>query len=403
MNEQETRNYQRQHADDEIDLVDLFLILLKRKWLIGLTTALCILLGGGYLLYKTENYQYVTTLQIGTLLEGVGEQAKKSLIETPEIVKVKLDSVYIPQAVKKLMDAHDGRRIKAESNVQKDSNILLIKSNGAFEDESIIRSFHTQVVDPVLEEHQRIMSASMKEFHIQAEQARLRLKELKDPQIYLFEDKVLQNQIGQAQAKLVELNDQKQLLMSKEKRLIDTQRIVNEQIQKVEKNLDLAYAERPEAKEEVNDEAKALTFLMLNSQIEQNERQLADLKERSQVTIEDQKQVLENKLSENRRQHALQKEKISELQSKLKKQQAERLSSMQKQQNVIDDVESKIDLYHESRVLGIAQRSFEPEGPGKSLILALSGILGLMGGLMLAFIAEFMAKVRQQQRMQEEA
>ena len=403
MTEQQTEPYQRQTADDEIDLVDLFLILWKRKWLIFLTTIICIILGCGYLFYKTESYQYMTTLQIGALFEGESGSGQRNIIEAPEVVKVKLDSVYIPQASKNLMDLHNDRRMKAESNIQKDSNILLIKSNALLQDAEFIHSFHTQIVNPVLEEHRKILAASMKEFQFQAEQARLRLKELKDPQIYSFEEKVLQNQIRGAQSELTELDDRKILLESKKERLIDTRKIVNEQIRKIEKNLALAYAERPQAKEEVDDEGKALTFLMLNSQIEQNERQLADLKERSQVTIADQKQVLENQLAENRRKYALQKEKISELQSKLKKLQAERLNSIQKQENVIADAESKIDLYQDSRVLGIAQRSFEPEGPGKSLIIALSGILGLMGGVMLAFIAEFMNKVRQQQRALEDA
>ena len=40
----------------------------------------------------------------------------------------------------------------------------------------------------------------------------------------------------------------------------------------------------------------------------------------------------------------------------------------------------------------------KPIKPKKMLIVALAAILGLMGGAMLAFFAEFMTKVRQQQQ-----
>ncbi|NOQ51057.1 MAG: hypothetical protein GQ578_02400, partial [Desulfuromonadaceae bacterium] len=40
----------------------------------------------------------------------------------------------------------------------------------------------------------------------------------------------------------------------------------------------------------------------------------------------------------------------------------------------------------------------KPIKPKKTLIVALAAMLGLMGGVMLAFFAEFMVKVRQQQQ-----
>ena len=387
-----------QTVDNEIDLVDIFLIIWKRKKMIIIFMFLCLLLGGGYSLYKSEQYKYITTFQIGTLIDVKGEQIQKSSIESAEIVKVKFDSVYIPKATKKFMDSNGGRRLKAESNIQKDSNIIVVKSNGELADEDVLRSFHLQIVAPILADHQQITSASMREFLLQVDSLRLNLEKLKNPQIYLFGEKVLQNEIMKAQANLSELDDKKGLLESQKRRLLETQNIVRGQLKKVEKNLELTYAERLQAKDEVADETMALTFLMVDNQIERSERRLADLKERAQVKIEDRKQVLANQLIENRRQYDRQKEKISELQIKLKKIRAERTSDIQLQKNVIAKAENKIDLYLNSRILGAAQRSVAPEGAGKSLILALAGILGLMGGIMLAFIAEFMTKVRQQQQ-----
>lgn len=381
--------------NDEIDLVDLFLILWNRKLLIGIVFSLCVIIGFVYCFVKVDKYKYVTTFEIGSLLAGAKEKADQLAVESPDIVKVKLDQVYIPQAVK-VKQHEENQRYHAQSNIQKNSNIILISSVGTAKHQNIYESLHNDIVGPIIENHQTLISTAKHEYEILAEQAELKLNELLDPEIYAFDEQVLKGNIRRAEAQLVKLNDEKSLLEAKKVRLKETYSILSEQINKIEKNLLLAYANRPKATSEVDDEAKALTFLMLNSQIEQNESNLVSLKERANVQIENQKQLLDNQLAENRRNLQLQKDKVGELQSSLIKLRAQRKNNINKQNNVIEEAKRKIRFYQDSQVLGLAQRSLEKEGPGKTIILALSIILGVMGGVIFAFVTEFMIRVRKQ-------
>ena len=87
-------------SDDEIDLVQLVQILLKRKYLILVVTFLCLLIGGGYAFFKEKVYLYTTSLQVGEVLTDGEGSIKKAAIEAPPSVKLKVEKVYIPAAMK---------------------------------------------------------------------------------------------------------------------------------------------------------------------------------------------------------------------------------------------------------------------------------------------------------------
>ena len=394
-----SENVQRQMVNDEIDLVQLMLVLFKRKYLILIVFVLCLVVGGAYAFLKPLNYKYTTTLQIGTLMDGEKGQAEKKLIESSDTTLVKIDNVYVPAATGSILE-ETHRKLLAQAKVQKNSNIILITSNGLSEDQPLFKKFHERIVNPLIEDHQQRIAASKKQYDLLVDKEILALEKLEDPQIYGLDEKVLEVKIDQAKQQLSDYDDQKKLLGSQKKRLLETKKLLQEQIAKIEKTLEMAYVNRPKASDEVSDEAKALTFLMVNNQIDQNENRLAALRERLYVQLENEKQQLENKLAENRRAWELQKNKILEVQSAMTKFRADREAQKKVQKNVIAETQSKVELYQNTQMLGLAVRSIKPEGAGKAIILALSGMLGLMGGIMLAFVAEFMNKVRQQ-RMTE--
>lgn len=84
----------REFTDDEIYLVQLFQILLKRKNLIIVVVLICLAAGIGYALLKKSVYEYTTTVQIGTAMVGNGESAAKTGIEDSPSVELELEKVY---------------------------------------------------------------------------------------------------------------------------------------------------------------------------------------------------------------------------------------------------------------------------------------------------------------------
>ncbi len=399
LNGQEQEVFPRQIADDEIDLVQLFQILLKRKYLIIGVVIFCLSVGGAYVLLKQDSYEYTTTLQIGTSLVEDDNTFKKLEIEGTSSVKLKLEKVYIPDANRQLSTKHNGRLVSVDAKEQKNSNIIMITSKGGADDDQYVDDFHHSIIMSLIANHSETLAAAKMQYEILVERSRNILKDLENPKLFGMQETSLQRKIESAEMKLAEFEDKKKILLSQKKGLDQTKKLLTEQIASIGKNLKLSYSKRNSALTDVDDATQAMTFfLMLNSDIQQNERRSATLRERLNVTMENEEQQLEGQFAEIQRAIKLQGTKIDEAKSQLINLRAQRLSKQEQQRNAIAAAENKINLYQDTKALSIAVRSLKPVGQSKALIVALAAMLGLMAGVMLAFIAEFMIKVRQQQR-----
>ncbi len=398
ISQQEQDRPTHQIADDEIDLVQLFQILWKRKSLILIVTLFCLLAGIGYAFLKKPVYEYTTAVQIGTALVGGSDSAVKTGIEASPSVKLKLEKVYIPMATRQLSGKYDNRLGSARVKENKNSNILLITSKGGEDDHQFFEDLHTIAISPLIANHRELIAASKKQYEILAQRAKLILKDLEDPKIFAMDENTVKGKIESAQLDLAGIDGQKIILLAKKNGLKETKKLLRDQISQIEKNLKISYAKRDKVIAEVKDEAKAMTFLMLNSDIQQNENRLATLRERLNVGLENENQKIAGQLAENLRLRKSQMTRIDEFKSQLVQLQAQRSSEQDRQRSKISEAENKINLYQDTKVLGFASRSVKPVGSGKTLIVALAAMLGLMGGVMSAFFAEFIAKVRQQQQ-----
>ena len=398
MSEKKTESLLHQVADDEIDLVQLFQILLKRKSLIAVITLLCLLIGLGYALLKKPIYEYTTAVQIGTALVSASETASRHWIEESTSVKLKLDKVYIPAAINQLSGKYSGHIASAVVKESKNSNILLIASKGAAEDVQFFKDLHTIAVAPLIANHRELIAASKNQYELLAQNSKLILKDLEDPKIFGIDEIAIKGAIESAQLDLAGIQDQKKLLLANKSGLEETKKLLHKQIGQIEVNLKLSYSKRDKVISEVSDEAKAMTFLMLNSDIQQNENRLAMLRERLNVNLENEKQKIKGQFAQNLRLQQSQMTKIDGFKNQLIQLQAQRSSNQDKQRNAIATAENKINLYQDTKVLGFAMRSLIPLGTGRSIIVVLAGMLGLMGGVMGAFFAEFITKVLRAQK-----
>lgn len=386
-----------QTSDDEIDLVQLFLILRKRKALIVTVTLICLLAGVGYALLKKTIYKYTTTIQVGTALVGGGDSFKKAEIEAIPTVKLKLENVYFPMALEQIRSKYEGHVPSASVKENKNSNILFVISKGLSENSQIIKDLHATAVSPLIANHRDVIAASKKQYEILVQRAQLSLKDLENPKLFTMAENEIKVKIESVQLDLAGIDEEKKILQASKVGLKETKVLLQQQIGKIEKNLIVSYAKRDKVISGIKDEAKAMTFLMLNSDIQHNENRLAVLRERLNVNLENESQKIEGQLAEILRRRKLLLTKVDVLKSQLVQLQAQRSSDQEKQRSEIAEAENKIKLYQDTKVLDLAVRSIKPISAGKLLIVVLSGVLGLMIGVVAAFFAEFMVTVRQQQ------
>jgi uncharacterized protein involved in exopolysaccharide biosynthesis len=327
---------------DEINLVDLWLVLMKRRTVIAMTVGLCLLAGILFALLLPPKYQYSTSIEIGTRLND----ANIDVIESPDTLLAKIQESYIPLARQKYLAEHSELKgvPKIDAKIPKDSQIIVLSGTGPQSDGAVHKALQQAVVDMVKKDHGRMVDVMRKEREI-------------------LESK--------ATTKLAELKDEAKLIQAREKRLGDISKLLTGQAEEVRADLARAKADRAKAIKQTRDESRALTLMMLDNGMQQYRQRLADIDERLKIKLVDSRDALAKQLADNQRAQANQQETISKL---------------------------KIQLANlrETRALSPSMRSPDATGPGKVVVVFLSLLLGLMVGIFGAFLLEFMAKVRQQ-------
>jgi hypothetical protein len=197
---------------------------------------------------------------------------------------------------------------------------------------------------------------------------------------------------------LASLKDQAKLIETEAKRLDETKKLLAQQVADVRAILAMANDRRAQAVAEATDEARAMTLLMIDSQIMDSRSRLGALEERLYITIENERERLVKQLADIRRDQEAQSAAIGELGSKFVKLRVDHEREKALQQQTIDDIDAKIAGVRPTRVLLAPAASFDPTGAGKKAILAVYGLLGLIGGIVAAFFAEFVATTRAQLR-----
>lgn len=337
------------YDEDEINLVDLWLVLVKRKLILAgvvVASAVAALL---YVVVVPPSYQYSTSIEIGTHLNGV----ELSVVDSPETVLAKVKESYIPLAQQNYFDQHPEREsvVKIGARVPKNSKIIVLSSKGADADGDIHKALQQSVVDRLKKDHGRIVDVLRKETEI------------------------LQHK---AVAKLEELKDANELIMARGKRLNNFAALLTKQAEEARKDLLQVKNNRQKSVKEATNEAKAMTLLMLDSEIRNYRELLAEIDERLHIETADTQDAIKKELADNQRAQKAQQDNIAKLEIQL------------------------VNL-HETSALQPPMRSLEPVGPGKTLIILLSLVLGLMLGVFAAFFAEFLSKVRGQTKSLQNA
>jgi len=309
MNSQQNENNYPVCADDEIDLVDLFLVLWRRKVMIVAITLLTTLAGVGISLYLPEVFEVKAILEPAKNAEG-------DVVRKPEVIRENIVGGAYTQILKEKYATPEQDIPKFSVSVPKNTDL-------------VIASMETQ--DPefavkILNETVALISEDIQEeldLVIQETRNKIKRLELKDQQ--------LENTIALLKDQIVD---------------------VKNKVEELSKGKDKALASPRE---------DAMAVLLYSNEIKNQQMYLNNLQEKL-VNLQTQKQQI---------------------------------------QYDIDDVLIKLEGIKSTKVHKAASVPDKPVKPQKPLIVALSLVLGFMGGIFLAFGAEFMTKVRRQQAEME--
>ncbi len=431
------------NTEDEISLVDIWLTFRKHRQLFFKVALSVTVLGLIAALLLPKSYDLRTSIEIGTAIRG----DNPTPIEAPETVKAKLENSLIPMVIHQLnKETEDPIEYKISTAIPKKSALIVLTSKTTTDEEANYKKLHNKVIAAITQDHARIinvlkknlqtelalarilldelidpatLAALIKEQEKALEEAKADLNALSNPDIFGVKTKTAENKIQSEKNKLASLKDQAVILNEKLQKISANQELIKGQVQELETQIKESMALQKNAAQSVKNETQAMAQLMIDSEVQQNRKWLAKLKERLFITLENDKADIQKSLEDNRRAQELQKERIVQAEAGLKEltgsnllEQAKlkaiiaeseaniaKLANDQKrsiatQQQTIGELQGKLDNFVETRAVVEPLLSTKPTSTPKRVILLIAIFLGGILGIMAVFFAELREKVR---------
>jgi len=328
--------------DEEVSLTDLFLILKEQRRVLWGVCLVVTVLGILLALLSPTIYRYTTTIEIGT----VREDGKSVLLDRPETLLAKIREAYIPHVVNQLSRKERGIAIEIDARIPAGSEVITLESKAPPEMEETVIELHKRVVELVKEDHQGVFDIIKREMNVELDKSR---------------------------NKLSALQDRHKVLVADLKRLDQTAALLRDQIEQLKALVSDAIDYRKMARSQTGDETRAMTLLMIDNEIQQNNQRLAALEERLHIDIPKQRDSLNTLISENSREQ-------------------------QEQAAEVAKIQAAVNNMRETRMLMAPMRSVDPIGVGKATIVLVSAIAGLLLGILAAFATAAIVRIKRDLR-----
>jgi len=163
-------------AEDEISLVDLAMVLIRRKKLIIGITTFFIALGVAAALLMPKSYTFSTSIEIGSRI--VSGTIKP--FESPETLLAKIQHVFVPEALstQRQTNPDDENKYKIKASIPKSSVLIVLEIKGIKEKSNLLTKLLQNVTQQAIQDHQRIYSAIKQNLLALKEQAKTELSTL---------------------------------------------------------------------------------------------------------------------------------------------------------------------------------------------------------------------------------
>ncbi|HED33409.1 MAG TPA: hypothetical protein ENJ08_04210 [Gammaproteobacteria bacterium] len=435
------------HGEDEISLIDLYLVLDRHKKSMAMIIAAVLLMGVFYAMSKPRVFNYSLSAQIGKVYVATAQGSVLEPIEPVEMVLSKITETYIPIVVSEYVAQNPDASVpEIKARIPKGSDIIILESR-APEGEQLQSTMMQQVLDKVVKSHRPYMDIMKSQFITQLNKAQLRLTELEspvtlrakmvsfeaallssnikknklaDPLLIKVKKQVYKTKIQAHRNRLAFLQDESSYFSTELKRLGQLDKLLEQQITGLSSDIEQALKNRTVSADSVDNPSMAMTALLLNNQLQTDRRRLNDLQERLYIKQKNLREKLMNDIKNNTR--SIEYEKtlvedlknslsklgvddrnsllelnsgISEKQAAIEKFKLSRQLQIDRQQQIVKDISLKLSGLQATEALSEPLKSIGPVGPGKKLIVMVSLVLGVFIAVFFAFGREFMLKVKQ--------
>lgn len=429
------------YRDDTIDLIDILIKLIKRKYVILWSMLFSVFCGVIMLMLLSPVYSYVTAIEIGSQMT---ENGTPVFFENAQTVKSKLVTAFIPQVLLTYASEHpenkSSGKFKIAVSVPKGSQLIVLSAKGTQSQSEALLQIEQKIIDMLSKNHGRILSiirSSIVKDKAEAEaelaylkndtifdvpkkklQAELIVAEtqyqrIKEPDLVESKRRTLKNKLKTIQNKLGLLIDQNKKLKIDANSLKKSELRMTEKVKAIQLQIQLSLNKREQATEDVKDPTQAMTLLMIDSQIQNAQQFLIDLEQRLYVDTQDKLSELQVSIKDNRRKQEAMSAKISKVEldiqnfdkelalesapahadvdrisAELAGMNVDRQRNIEQQLQKILDLNIQIDNLSPTRAVSPPMQSLKPQGMGGVKLMAIFIFLGAVIGFALVLALE---------------
>jgi len=435
--------------DDEISLIDLWLVLVKRRNILLAIVLAFLAAGVTFALVKPVVYNYSAVLQIGLMTGQDGENQTLGYIESPVNVLEKLSKSYIPLVLSDYLSSHPDIQSapKVTAKMSKKSDLITIETRGKDTDAVAFKGLLNSTMGYIQKDHQPqmditrgqyerslqranialamlknplVLEEKKKDFKIELLQIGIELDNLKDKRLTRVVKQQLITQVKEQENKLAALADNYKRLNSELTRLDDVDELLEKRIAELSVTIKNELTSRQASVDNINSGPEAMTVLLLDNQIQSHRNQLAVLEERLDIKQDSQREKIYNQLKENKRSQDWHQKLLANINNKLEKIDIDNRQAQQKlltaqsslelglekmllehenkiiiQQQKIDNITYKLKALRDTLPLTKPLQSIEPVGMDKKIIVIISLLAGLFVGVFSVFFLEFLSKIKE--------
>ncbi len=446
-----------QAYDDEISLLDLWMVLIKRRNLLLAIILVFLAAGITGAILKTKAYDYSAVLQIGVLGAVSGGDKGAAFIDSPDNVLTKLSKSYIPLAMSQFLQ--DNPEIngapKITAKMSKNSDLITLEARGAEKNADHYLDVIQRVIGLIQKDHQPQMDIVKNSYELSLEREKMVMDELKNPLTLQLKKKKFEMDFLQSDLRMKNLQDQRLIRVAKQQlvmniknhknslqslverqkqlkseiiRLNDVDRLLEKRAVELSDTIQNELKSRQLTVSKVKTGPEAMTVLLLDNQIQTNRNLLAEIEERLNITQPSLREKLHDQIKKNTRSQVNHKKMIADTNEKLQKMdidnsQAQQTAELRQsslklnmdkmlqdyekslimQQQKIDTISYNLKGLRDTQTLTAPMQSLEPVGMGKSVIVVISLCTGLFIGIFCVFFLEFLSKVKERQEAQADA
>jgi len=394
-----------QLPSDEISLVDIWLTLWRHWKLLTMVFVAGVCAALAVALLVPRAYRYDATVQIGEIPQKRGGGEQDVPIDSPKSVVALLNNSFIPAAVQKYTASHGegsgpDHHYALDASVAQGSNVVTVSGKGPAGQAGTYKQLLSEATTALIRHENKLVDSAKSGLQAKLEQARLRLDELRNPEIFRATLESHKQTITVAKNKLSSLKDQQDVLKQRLARLKKKRQLLKSQITATRKTIDAADKFQLSAAKGAQSPTRAMSELLMGNTVQQSRNQLTKLEESLYVNVPNERANLQKKLHDNADAQEDQRSRITLLQSQLQKIKLQHRNRIQNQKQTVNALQARIGQLRPTQVLLAPTRSQDPVNSRK-LIAVLGAVLSVMLGLFLVFLSELHQAARHRRKAED--